>query len=93
MIIHTPIEIPEESINGLREMFIKVAVEAYSSVFSGISELPMYARKLEVKQSLGVGEDKLNTWISEGLNLTHFGGNDYRIAKHDLIDFFNARKI
>ncbi|MFC0232713.1 hypothetical protein ACFFIF_01765 [Vagococcus entomophilus] len=92
MEINVPIQLPGEFEEKLLEQFEQIALKALKKA-EVVNELPLYATKTEVRKTLNIGNDKLSSWIAQGLQLTKFSEKDYRIARQDLKDFFDQRKI
>ena len=50
-------------------------------------ELPPYPNKSEVKKILGIGDDKLSSWIALGLKTQQWSKLDIRIERDELQRF------
>ncbi|OJG60399.1 hypothetical protein RV08_GL000580 [Enterococcus mundtii] len=51
------------------------------------SELPPYPNKTQVKQVLGIGDRKLDSWIANGLRIQIWSKQDIRIDRNELQRF------
>ena len=50
-------------------------------------ELPPYGNKETIKRVLGIGDKKLNSWISKGLKIQVWSSQDIRIQRETLQQF------
>lgn len=85
------LNIPDEVIqnelaNNITFVVLK-EVEKRLNLLTKIIELPPYPNKSQVKKILEIGDEKLSSWISKGLKVQHWSGQDIRIERSELQRF------
>ncbi|AUB51998.1 hypothetical protein EM4838_02955 [Enterococcus mundtii] len=63
------------------------SLESKISLLNKSSELPPYPNKTQVKQVLGIGDRKLDSWIANGLRIQIWSKQDIRIDRNELQRF------
>lgn len=56
-------------------------------------ELPPYPNKSEVKKVLEIGDEKLNSWIANGLKVQMWSERDIRIERNCLQEFLRTMEV
>ena len=57
------------------------------NLLTKVIELPPYPNKTQVRKILEIGDEKLSSWISRGLKVQHWSGQDIRIERSELQRF------
>lgn len=90
------LEIPEELIKDqLANQIVSIVlreVDKRLDMISKVNDLPPYPNKSQVKKVLVIGNDKLETWISEGLKVQIWSNKDHRIERDELKRFLSENK-
>lgn len=85
------IRIPDEIIeNQIIPQFVQIAVTEFEKRMRLVTktiELPPFSNKETVKEVLGIGDAKLNTWIDQGLKIQVWSKQDIRIRREALQQF------
>lgn len=85
------LHIPDEQIQKqVASGIVTIAVAEFEKrikMMTMTAELPPYANKETVKQVLGIGDRKLNGWISMGLKVQVWSKQDIRISRETLRQF------
>lgn len=89
--ISMPIELPKEFIEETANAITKLVMANVDKRIK-LNELPPYPTKSQVREVLKIGDDKLNTWIAEGLPTISFG-RETRFDRDDIKKFLNSKKI
>lgn len=89
-------EVPDELIaEQLSDQIISIVVKEIDkrlSLITKTNELPPYPNKSQVKRILVIGTDKLESWISEGLEVQIWSNKDHRIEREALQEFLRTHK-
>ncbi|MGK9479766.1 hypothetical protein [Melissococcus plutonius] len=90
------ITIPDEAIQEqltekLAEIVLK-RVDERLNLQNRASELPPYPNKKEVKEILGIGDEKLSAWLGDGLPIINWGGREQRIDRRDIEQYISKLK-
>ncbi|MGY3748103.1 hypothetical protein ACWN8P_12665 [Vagococcus salmoninarum] len=56
-------------------------------------ELPPYPNKSQVKEVLGIGDDKLSDWLARGLKCQIWSKQDIRIERGELQEFLKKMEV
>lgn len=78
--------IQDELANNITFVVLK-EVEKRLNLFTKVIELPPYPNKTQVRKILEIGDEKLSSWISRGLKVQHWSGQDIRIERSELQRF------
>ena len=85
------LHIPDEQIQKqVASGIVSLAVAEFEKrikMMTITAELPPYANKETIKQVLGIGDRKLNGWISMGLKVQVWSKQDIRISRETLQQF------
>lgn len=93
MEVNIPLEIPHNLQEELKRSIVSICLDAAAQANNMYYDLPPYPNKTELRKALKVGNDKIETWIAEGLQMTRFSDNEYRFDREDVRKFFTERKI
>ncbi len=93
MQVDVPIQLPNQLEDEIRKTIASVIIEGAKQATNLYYDLPPYPNKSELRKALRVGNEKIETWINEGLKMTRFSDNEYRFDREDIRRFFNDRKI
>ncbi len=89
------IQIPEELISSqLSEQIVTIVLKEIDKrleLLTRTIELPPYPNRREVKDVLRIGDERLDGWISEGLQIQVWG-KDHRIEREVLKEFLRTHK-
>lgn len=89
------IQIPEELISSqLSEQIITIVLKEIDKrleLLTRTIELPPYPNKSQVKSILKIGDEKLDSWIVEGLPV-QIWGKEHRIERECLKEFLRSTK-
>ncbi|NRC76805.1 hypothetical protein HR108_03460 [Enterococcus faecalis] len=85
------LNIPDEMVqselaNNITFIVLK-EIENRLNLLTKTIELPPYPNKTEVRKILENGDGKLSSWISQGLKVQHWSGQDIRIERSELQRF------
>jgi len=87
MELHIPDEhLQQQVVSGIVAVAI-AEFEKRSKLLTKSIELPPYGNKETIKQVLGIGDKKLNSWISMGLKVQVWSKQDIRIQRESLQQF------
>jgi len=85
------IRIPDNVIeNQIIPQFVQIAVTEFEKRMRLVTktiELPPFSNKETVKEVLGIGDAKLNSWIDQGLKIQVWSKQDIRIRREALQQF------
>lgn len=85
------IRIPDKVIeNQIIPQFVQIAVTEFEKRMRLVTktiELPPFSNKETVKEVLGIGDAKLNSWIDQGLKIQVWSKQDIRIRREALQQF------
>ncbi|WP_429969084.1 hypothetical protein [Enterococcus sp. AZ136] len=85
------LNIPDEVIeNQIIPEFVQIAVTEFEKRMRLVTktiELPPFSNKETVKEVLGIGDAKLNSWIDQGLKIQVWSKQDIRIRREALQQF------
>lgn len=85
------IRIPDKVIeNQIIPQFVQIAVTEFEKRMRLVTktiELPPFSNKETVKEVLGIGDAKLNSWIDQGLKIQVWSKQDIRIRREALQKF------
>lgn len=85
------IRIPDNVIeNQIIPEFVQIAVTEFEKRMRLVTktiELPPFSNKETVKEVLGIGDAKLNSWIDQGLKIQVWSKQDIRIRREALQQF------
>lgn len=85
------IRIPDKVIeNQIIPQFVQIAVTEFEKrvrLVTKTIELPPFSNKETVKEVLGIGDAKLNSWIDQGLKIQVWSKQDIRIRREALQQF------
>ncbi|WP_420732607.1 hypothetical protein [Enterococcus faecalis] len=85
------LNIPDEMVqselaNNITFIVLK-EIENRLNLLTKTIELPPYPNKTQVRNILEIGDGKLSSWISQGLKVQHWSGQDIRIERSELQRF------
>ena len=85
------LNIPDEMVqselaNNITFIVLK-EIENRLNLLTKTIELPPYPHKTQVRKILEIGDGKLSSWISQGLKVQHWSGQDIRIERSELQRF------
>lgn len=82
------LNIPDEIVEKeLVKQFVSIALSEFekrTNLITKSTELPPYPNKSQIKEILGIGDDKLSNWISKGLKIQQWSKQDIRIEREEL---------
>lgn len=82
------LNIPDEVVEKeLVKQFVSIALSEFekrTNLINKSTELPPYPNKSQIKEILGIGDDKLSNWISKGLKIQQWSKQDIRIERQEL---------
>jgi hypothetical protein len=85
------LNIPDSVIeNQIIPQFVQIAVTEFEKRMRLVTktiELPPFSNKETVKEVLGIGDAKLNSWIDQGLKIQVWSKQDIRIRREALQQF------
>ncbi|SFD57643.1 hypothetical protein SAMN04487887_102254 [Enterococcus casseliflavus] len=85
------LNIPDSVIeNQIIPQFVQIAVTEFEKRMRLVTktiELPPFSNKETVKEVLGIGDAKLNSWIDQGLKIQIWSKQDIRIRREALQQF------
>ena len=85
------LNIPDSVIeNQIIPQFVQIAVTEFEKRMRLVTktiELPPFSNKETVKEVLGIGDAKLNSWIDQGLKIQIWSKQDIRI-RHEALQQF-----
>ncbi|MDO7870680.1 MAG: hypothetical protein Q6A81_05115 [Enterococcus casseliflavus] len=85
------LNIPDSVIeNQIIPQFVQIAVTEFEKRMKLVTktiELPPFSNKETVKEVLGIGDAKLNSWIDQGLKIQVWSKQDIRIRREALQQF------
>ncbi|WP_213334215.1 hypothetical protein [Enterococcus casseliflavus] len=85
------LNIPDKVIeNQIIPQFVQIAVTEFEKRMRLVTktiELPPFSNKETVKEVLGIGDAKLNSWIDQGLKIQVWSKQDIRIRREALQQF------
>lgn len=87
MELHIPDELMQKQIAFAIVTIATAEIEKRMKLITKISELPPYPNKTQVRKILEIGDEKLSSWISRGLKVQHWSGQDIRIERSELQRF------
>jgi len=87
MILHIPDEMMQKQIASEIVAIATAEIEKRMKLLTKTIELPPYGNKETIKQVLGIGDKKLNKWISMGLKIQVWSPQDIRIERNSLQQF------
>lgn len=93
MRVDVPIQLPSQLEDEIRKTIASVIIDGAKQATNLYYDLPPYPNKSELRKALKVGNEKIETWIAEGLRMTRFADNEYRFDREDIRKFFDERKI
>lgn len=85
------LNIPDEMVqselaNNITFIVLK-EIENRLNLLTKTIELPPYPNKTQVRKILEIGDGKLSSWISQGLKVQHWSGQDIRIERSEVQRF------
>lgn len=87
MELHIPDELMQKQIALSIVTIATAEIEKRMKLLTKTLELPPYGNKETIKQVLGIGDKKLNKWISMGLKIQVWSPQDIRIERESLQHF------
>lgn len=93
MQLNIPDEIIQTELAKNITSLVLVEIEKRLKLLTKAVELPPYPNKSEVKSILGIGDDRLKEWISNGLPIVPWSGKEDRIDRDDIREYINSMKI
>ena len=93
MRVTVPINLPPNLEDEIKNKIASVIVEGAEQATNLYYDLTPYPNKTQLRKALGVGNDKIEMWIAEGLRMTRFSDGDHRFDREDIRKFFNDRKL
>lgn len=93
MQLSIPDEIIVEQLTAKIVDVVLERIEERLKLLNKATELPPYPNKSEVKSILGIGDDKLNEWISDGLPVILWSKKEIKIDREDIKAHINKLKI
>ncbi len=85
MELHIPDELMQKQIALAIVTIATAEIEKRMKLLTKTLELPPYGNKETIKQVLGIGDKKLNKWISMGLKIQVWSPQDIRIERESLV--------
>jgi hypothetical protein len=89
MELHIPNELLQEQIAFTIVTIATTEIEKRMKLLTQTMELPPYGNKETIKRILGIGDKKLNKWISMGLKIQVWSPQDIRIERESLQQFLS----
>jgi hypothetical protein len=89
MELHIPDELIQKQIAFTIVTIATVEFEKRMKLLTKTLELPPYGNKETIKRILGIGDKKLNKWISMGLKIQVWSPQDIRIERESLQQFLS----
>lgn len=90
------LNIPDSVIeNQIIPQFVQIAVTEFEKRMRLVTktiELPPFSNKETVKEVLGIGDAKLNSWIDQGLKIQVWSKQDIRIRREALQQLIHEKK-
>lgn len=93
MQLNIPDEIIQTELAKNITSLVLVEVEKRLKLLTKTVELPPYPSKREVKSILGIGDEMLKEWISNGLAVIPWSKKEDRIDRDDIREYINSMKI
>lgn len=90
MTVNVPIELDQEFIDSIVLHVLENLNEQQQEVET-INDLPPYPTRKQVKKILHIGDQRLNYWIANGLEVIPFG-KETRFDREDIKEFLNQLK-
>ena len=87
-----PIEMPSDFADQIASLVLKQVDERIKLSNSAI-ELPLYPNRSELKKVLKIGDEKIDSWISEGLPMVLWSKKEHRFDRDDIKEHINKMKI
>lgn len=91
MTVKVPIEFGNELIETIAQLVLDTLDEQQKNT-KPINDLPPYPTKKQVKKVLRIGDERLNSWIANGLKVIPFG-KETRFDCEDIRAFLTQLKI
>lgn len=91
MTVKIPIELSNELIDVIVQMVLD-SLDEQPKDSDPINDLPPYPTRKQVKKALRIGDERLNHWIANGLNVIPFG-KETRFDREDIRAFLARLKI
>lgn len=89
--LNVPIILPESFADEIAAIITQKVMETVDANIRA-NELPPYPTRTQVRDILRIGDDRLTTWINEGLSTIPFG-KETRFDRDDIKLFLNKKKI
>ncbi|HFE9851086.1 hypothetical protein [Enterococcus sp. DIV1420a] len=87
MQLNIPDEVVQNELASNIVFIVLKEVEKRSKLLTKTVELPPYPNKSQVRKILEIGDEKLSSWISRGLKVQQWSGQDIRIERSELQRF------
>lgn len=91
MTVKVPIEFGNELIETIAQLVLDT-LDEQPKIPEPINDLPPYPTRKQVKKVLRIGDERLNSWIAEGLKVIPFG-KETRFDREDIRAFLAQLKI
>ncbi|MEB6088074.1 hypothetical protein MXF21_18335 [Enterococcus casseliflavus] len=89
MNLHIPDELLQKQVASEIVTIAVTEFEKRMKLLTKTLELPPYGNKETIKEVLGIGDKKLNGWISMGLKVQVWSKQDIRIPRESLQRFLS----
>ncbi|EMW5616431.1 hypothetical protein ACM664_02865 [Enterococcus faecalis] len=87
MQLNIPDEVIQNELADNITCIVLKEIEKRLNLLTNTIELPPYPNKSQVKKILEIGDEKLSSWISKGLKVQQWSGQDIRIERSELQRF------
>lgn len=92
MTVKIPIELGSELIDAIVQLVLDSLDDEQLKRSEPVNDLPPYPTRKQVKKILRIGDERLNHWIANGLNVIPFG-KETRFDREDIRAFLARLKI
>lgn len=89
--VNVPIQLPDSFADEIATIITQKVMETVEKNIR-VNELPPYPTRKQVREILRIGEDRISSWIAEGLPAIPFG-KETRFDRDDIKQFLNNKKI
>lgn len=89
--VNVPIQLPDSFADEIATIITQKVMETVEKNIRA-NELPQYPTRKQVREVLRIGEDRITSWIAEGLPTIPFG-KETRFDRDDIKQFLNNKKI
>ncbi|WP_434243336.1 DNA-binding protein [Enterococcus avium] len=91
MTVNVPIEFNQEIIEEIVQLTMQ-KIEEEQIQQPNLNELPPYPTRKQLKKQLKIGDNRLNSWINNGLKIIPFG-KETRFDREDVKLFLDNLKV